>query len=185
MAQRRLSSAASAEVIPRALYPNAVTWRSSTWQLAAVLGPALGGLIYGFGSATAAYTVNGALVLAALLSIARIRHAPPARAPSEGSVLESLGSGVRFVWGLPIVLGALALDLFSVLFGGATGAPAGTGLLRERDFHRELQRNRRLRVGRGETVGHGTIRGVRRPRDAARGGRDGAAGAGAAEAGRD
>ena len=42
-------TALSAEVVPRALYPNAVTWRSSTWQLAAVLGPALGGLIYGFG----------------------------------------------------------------------------------------------------------------------------------------
>ena len=48
-------TALSAEVVPRPLYPNAVTWRSSTWQLAAVLGPALGGLIYGFGNATAAY----------------------------------------------------------------------------------------------------------------------------------
>src|SRR3954470_3086658 len=69
-------TALSAEVVPRALYPNAVTWRSSTWQLAAVLGPALGGLIYGFGTATAAYVVDVMLMFAALVAIARIDHVP-------------------------------------------------------------------------------------------------------------
>ncbi len=135
-------TALSAEVVPRSLYPNAVTWRSSTWQLAAVLGPAVGGLIYGFGNATAAYIVDASLMLAALVAIARIRHAPPVRDRFGESVLESLGSGVRFVWGQPVILGALALDLFSVLFGGATAllpvfadeilhvGPEGLGLLR-------------------------------------------------------
>src|SRR5437899_2198767 len=61
-------TALSAEVVPRELYPNAVTWRSSTWQLAAVLGPALGGLIYGFGNARAAYAVDVALMVGALLA---------------------------------------------------------------------------------------------------------------------
>ena len=60
--------------MPRSLYPNSVTWRSSTWQLAAVLGPALGGLIYGFGTATAAYVVDVTLMVAALVAIARIDH---------------------------------------------------------------------------------------------------------------
>ena len=135
-------TALSAEVVPRPLYANAVTWRSSTWQLAAVLGPALGGLIYGFGNATAAYVVDVTLMVAALLAIARIAHAPAARAPSGESMLESLAGGVRFVWSQPVVLGALALDLFSVLFGGATAllpvfadeilhvGPEGLGLLR-------------------------------------------------------
>jgi MFS family permease len=135
-------TALSAEVVPRPLYPNAVTWRSSSWQLAAVLGPALGGLIYGFGSVTAAYVVDASLMLAALAAIARIRHAPAARARSGESVRESLGTGIRFVWGQPVVLGALALDLFSVLFGGATAllpvfadailhvGPEGLGVLR-------------------------------------------------------
>jgi len=135
-------TALSAEVVPRLLYPNAVTWRSSTWQLAAVLGPALGGLIYGFGDVTAAYAVDAALMLAALSAIARIRHVPPARASSDASVLESLSQGVRFVRGQPVVLGAMALDLFSVLFGGATAllpvfadailhvGPEGLGVLR-------------------------------------------------------
>jgi len=135
-------TALSAEVVPRPLYPNAVTWRSSSWQLAAVLGPALGGLIYGFGSVTAAYVVDASLMLTALAAIARIRHAPAARARSGESVRESLGTGIRFVWGQPVVLGALALDLFSVLFGGATAllpvfadailhvGPEGLGVLR-------------------------------------------------------
>jgi MFS family permease len=135
-------TALSAEVVPRTLYPNAVTWRSSTWQLAAVLGPALGGLIYGFGTATAAYAVDVGLMLVALLSIARIDHVPKAPPPSEGSVLRSLAGGVQFVRGQPVILGALALDLFSVLFGGATAllpvfadqilhvGPKGLGVLR-------------------------------------------------------
>jgi MFS family permease len=135
-------TALSAEVVPRALYPNAVTWRSSTWQLAAVLGPALGGLIYGFGTATAAYAVDAGLMLVALLSIARIDHAPKAPPPSDDSVFQSLAGGVRFVRRQPVVLGALALDLFSVLFGGATAllpvfadqilqvGPKGLGVLR-------------------------------------------------------
>jgi MFS family permease len=135
-------TALSAEVVPRALYPNAVTWRSSTWQLAAVLGPALGGLIYGFGTATAAYAVDVGLMLVALVSIARIDQVPKAPPPSDDSVLQSLAGGVRFVRAQPVVLGALVLDLFSVLFGGATAllpvfadqilhvGPQGLGVLR-------------------------------------------------------
>jgi MFS family permease len=135
-------TALSAELVPRPLYPNAVTWRSSTWQLAAVLGPAIGGLVYGFGNATAAYGVDVALMVVGLISITRIAHAPEARAATHESVVESLAGGVRFVRGQPVILGALTLDLFSVLFGGATAllpvfareilhvGPEGLGLLR-------------------------------------------------------
>ena len=135
-------TALSAEVVPRALYPNAVTWRSSTWQLAAVLGPALGGLIYGFGDVAAAYTVDVALMVVGLLAIAQISRAPKAPPSTDESVFESLAGGVRFVRSQPVILGALTLDLFSVLFGGATAllpvfaaeilhvGPQGLGLLR-------------------------------------------------------
>ncbi|HET7471393.1 MAG TPA: MFS transporter [Gemmatimonadales bacterium] len=135
-------TALSAELVPRPLYPNAVTWRSSTWQLAAVLGPALGGLIYGFGSVTAAYGVDASLMLLAVLAIARIQHAAAARRHGGESVRQSLASGIRFVRSQPVVLGAMALDLFSVLFGGATAllpifadtilhvGPEGLGILR-------------------------------------------------------
>ena len=135
-------SALGAELVPRALYPNAVTWRSSTWQLAEVVGPAIGGLVYGFGSATAAYGADAAIMGMAVFFLARMRHSPPEATPAEESFLESLATGIRFVRGQPVVLGALTLDLFSVLFGGAVAllpvfaaeilhvGPEGLGVLR-------------------------------------------------------
>jgi MFS family permease len=133
--------ALGAELVPRELYPNAVTWRSSTWQLAEVVGPAIGGLVYGFANATAAYAVDATLMGAALLSLARIRHRSEPLV-TEASFLASLVTGVRFVRGQPLILGALTLDLFSVLFGGAVAllpvfaaeilhvGPEGLGVLR-------------------------------------------------------
>jgi hypothetical protein len=112
-------SALGAELVPRELYPNAVTWRSSTWQLAEVVGPAIGGLVYGFGSATAAYGTDAAIMAVGVLSLARMRHSPVPSALANESFRESLATGIRFVRGQPVLLGALSLDLFSVLFGGA------------------------------------------------------------------
>jgi MFS family permease len=135
-------SALGAELVPRDLYPNAVTWRSSTWQLAEVVGPAIGGLIYGFGSARAAYGVDAGLMTVGLLSLARMRHASRRGTLPHESFLQSLATGVRFVRSQPVVLGALTLDLFSVLFGGAVAllpvfaaeilsvGPQGLGILR-------------------------------------------------------
>lgn len=135
-------SALGAELVPRELYPNAVTWRSSTWQLAEVVGPAIGGVVYGFGSATAAYGTDAGLMVVSVLTLVRMLHAPKASAPSTESFLESLATGVRFVREQPIILGALTLDLFSVLFGGAVAllpvfaaeilrvGPEGLGILR-------------------------------------------------------
>jgi MFS family permease len=139
--------ALGAELVPRPLYPNAVAWRSSIWQFAAVLGPALGGILYGFGGPAMAYGVDLALVVVALAAIARVRVVVPAErlAPDtlgQASVAEGLGTGVRFVRSQPVLLGAITLDLFSVLFGGATAllpifaadilhvGPEGLGVLR-------------------------------------------------------
>ena len=134
--------ALGAELVPRELYPNAVAWRSSIWQLAAVIGPALGGLLYGFAGPAAAYGVDLGLTAAALGAITRLRHVGSERPSQEASIVESLGVGVRFLRSRPILLGAITLDLFSVLFGGATAllpifaadilhvGPEGLGLLR-------------------------------------------------------
>ncbi len=134
--------ALGAELVPRQLYPNAIAWRSSTWQLAAVMGPAVGGLVYGFAGAGSAYAVGVALLVSAFISLARVRHAPAPPPVSDESVVESLGTGIRFVRSQPVLLGALTLDLFSVFFGGATAllpifaadilhvGPQGLGLLR-------------------------------------------------------
>jgi MFS family permease len=135
-------SALGAELVPRDLYPNAVTWRSSAWQLAEVVGPAVGGIVYGFGSARAAYGVDAALMGVGVLSLAQVRHSPESSPVTRESFAESLATGVRFVRGQPVILGALTLDLFSVLFGGAVAllpvfaaeilsvGPEGLGLLR-------------------------------------------------------
>ncbi len=140
--------ALGAELVPRELYPNAVAWRSSTWQFAAVVGPALGGLLYGFGGPALAYGVDLVLVVIALSALTTLKRpipladaAPPA-AESEISIAESLGVGIGFVRSQPVLLGALTLDLFSVFFGGATAllpvfaadvlhvGPEGLGVLR-------------------------------------------------------
>jgi MFS family permease len=135
-------SALGAELVPRELYPNAVTWRSSAWQLAEVVGPAIGGLVYGFGSARAAYGLDAALMGVGVLSLVRVRHRPRPGGSSGDSFLASLATGLRFVRSQPVILGALTLDLFSVLFGGAVAllpvfaaeilhvGPEGLGILR-------------------------------------------------------
>jgi MFS family permease len=137
---RPASQALSTELIPVEAYQNASTWRSSTLQLAQVLGPALGGLMLGFGSAAMAYLAEGLLMgfaLAAMLMVA-----PRPRALKPGRVLQGLGEGVVFVFRDRLLLSTMSLDLFAVLFGGAAAllpvfaseilkvGPQGFGLLR-------------------------------------------------------
>jgi MFS family permease len=134
--------ALGAELIPRAVYENAVAWRSSTWQTAAVVGPAVGGLLYGFSGAVAAYGVDAALMLFALGAFVFMRYTPTARVLVDESIYAGLITGLRFVWGEPVILGALSLDLFSVFLGGAEAllpifaseilrvGPQGLGILR-------------------------------------------------------
>jgi MFS family permease len=134
--------ALGAEIVPRPLYPNAVAWRSSTWQTAAVMGPALGGLLYGFASATVAYVVDAALMSVALVAFASIAYEPRFLTQATESMVESLKLGLRFVWRESVLLSALTLDLFCVLLGGAEAllpifadrilhvGPQGLGILR-------------------------------------------------------
>jgi MFS family permease len=134
--------ALSAELVPRALFKNAITWRSGTWQLASVAGPALGGLLYALGGTLLAYAVDAALMLTAVLILLSIRHRSPVREGRGEGVWDSVAGGVRFVVREPVILGALTLDLFSVLFGGAVAllpifaaeilhvGPIGLGVLR-------------------------------------------------------
>ena len=123
LARSFLQSARSpliAEIVPRELYANAATWRSSTWQLASVVGPALGGLSYAAFGARLTFGVNILFGAAALVSMWLIRHVPPPRALASASLLESLGESWRFLRRQPVILGALTLDMFAVFFGGAT-----------------------------------------------------------------
>lgn len=112
-------TAMAAELVPRADYENSVAWRSSAWQLAAVGGPAMGGLLYGFSGAHATYGLDVTLSLIALVTLMRVPYARHAASTTTTVLRDSLADGIRFVMSQPVILGALALDMFSVLFGGA------------------------------------------------------------------
>jgi len=115
---RPASQALSTELIPRSAYANAATWRSLSFHTAMVAGPALGGALVAV-SMRAAYTAEVVLLLAGFASFLfiapRLRPTGPARDGFGKGLLE----GVRFVFREKVVLGALSLDLFAVLFGGA------------------------------------------------------------------
>jgi MFS family permease len=108
-------------IVPDEVLTNAVTWTSSGWQIASVVGPALGGIGLWLTSGRAAWVY----VLAALFSagsaamIVPIRP-KPAEHRSEEVTLKSLLAGLRFVFKTDLILAAITLDLFAVLLGGAT-----------------------------------------------------------------
>lgn len=126
----------------KAYYINAVSWSSTTWQGASVVGPAIGGLIYGFFGIVASYGADVLLMLLAFLFFFQIGAKPLPVTAERLPIRESLLSGIRFVFGNQVILSAISLDLFAVLFGGAVAllpifasdilqtGPQGLGFLR-------------------------------------------------------
>jgi MFS family permease len=114
-----------AQIVPEEAFENTATWSSSSWQLATVVGPALGGLVIAvLRSATVVYVLNAvaALVFAILLMPIRVRPSavPGRRETHERTTWHQLREGMSFLRRTPIMLAAITLDLFAVLFGGAT-----------------------------------------------------------------
>jgi MFS family permease len=113
-------SALLPQLVPAWMFSNAATWNSSAFQIAAVAGPALGGLVvsWHFMGPTGAYLLDAgcALTFCALMFALRCRPAEHSREPAT---LATLLAGVRFVWRTKVILGAITLDLFAVLLGGA------------------------------------------------------------------
>jgi MFS family permease len=106
-------------LVPPEVFPNAVAWNSSTWQVATIIGPSLGGLAYGMWAAAPPVYV-GCAVLEAGTVLLLFGLRAPAQAVTRGRVdVESLLAGLRYVWRQKLVLGAISLDLFAVLLGGA------------------------------------------------------------------
>jgi MFS family permease len=123
-------------------FPNAVTWSSSFFQTATILGPMAGGLIYGFASSPAPVYASATIAYSiALLLLSSIRLNIAARARIEEPVGVIL-DGLRYIWRSKLILGSMSLDLFAVLLGGAVAllpvysreilhtGPNGLGLLR-------------------------------------------------------
>jgi MFS family permease len=105
-------------IIPRESYARGAGIGSSMFQIGLILGPTIGGLLIGFASKTAAYLIASALCTGGLLAMLSLSVKEPPALPSS-SVFNSIGQGLRFVWGNQIVFGAQMLDMFAVLFGGA------------------------------------------------------------------
>lgn len=112
-------TALSADLVPREIYLNAITWRSSTWQFAAVAGPAAGGLLLGYGGPALAYGAAALLLLLSCVALYFVAARPRPAATEGVSGLTGLLEGIRFMRTQPVLLGAITLDLFSVLFAGA------------------------------------------------------------------
>jgi MFS family permease len=135
-------NALAAEVVPRPLFASCVAWRTGVWQIAAVTGPAVGGVLYASVGPTASYVVAAALMAMAFLSVARIRVVAPRVLGAAGSMRASVREGLAFLLARRLFLGAMTLDLLAVLFGGAVAllpifaeeilhsGPQGLGILR-------------------------------------------------------
>jgi MFS family permease len=108
-------------IVPEELLGSAVTWGSSSWQIANVVGPALGGMgLWAMsGKASGIYVAAAAFSLASAAVLIPIRPRPMQRS-SKGMTLESLLAGLRFVFKTDLILAAITLDMFAVLLGGAT-----------------------------------------------------------------
>jgi MFS family permease len=129
-------------LVPVEVFPNAVAWNSSAYHTAAILGPAIGGLVYAlFRGPIAVYITSVIACLVATAALARIRARASVREKEKVSVRTVL-AGLNYIWTHKIIFGSISLDLFAVLLGGAVAllpvyareilhtGPWGLGLLR-------------------------------------------------------
>lgn len=105
-------------IVSRDIFPRASALMSSVSEFAVIIGPAVGGILYAFGS-TLVYALTGILLLLSSILISQISMKKEVFKPEPASI-KSLFAGISFIKSRPIVLGAISLDLFAVLFGGAT-----------------------------------------------------------------
>ena len=108
-----------ARVLPRTQYARGAGFGSVIFQAGLVVGPALGGALTGWAGKHIAYAVAVGFALVAVVAVRTLRVTEPPPPPQKLPVFSSIAEGARFVWGHQILLGALALDMFAVLLGGA------------------------------------------------------------------
>jgi MFS family permease len=143
---RSFNGTASRSILPLLVsqehFPNAVAWNASIFQAATILGPSFGGIVYAaFRGASAVYAIALVTAVAATISSLRIKPEVKAR-PREPMTFKTVFAGLHYIWTKKLILGAISLDLFAVLLGGAVAllpvyareilhtGPWGLGLLR-------------------------------------------------------
>jgi len=129
-------------LVPEEHFPNAVAWNATTFQAATILGPSFGGILYAaFHGPSAVYLSATVVAVGGLISTFKIKTEGKAR-PREPMTFKTAFAGLHFIWRQKLILGAISLDLFAVLLGGAVAllpvyakeilltGPWGLGLLR-------------------------------------------------------
>lgn len=130
------------QLVSREQLPNAITWGSSTWEVASISGLGLGGLLYGLAGIVNTYIVMFGFCLLALVAVLQIapRSVPPTDATETAG--QRIRTGLRFVYNNHLIITTITLDMFAVLFGGAVAllpvfakdilhvGPVGLGVLR-------------------------------------------------------
>ena len=130
------------QLVPEKDFPNAVAWNATTFQASTILGPAFGGILYAaFHGPSVVYGLATLTAIGATFSTFRIRPDVKAR-PREPMTFKTVFAGLHYIWSKKLILGAISLDLFAVLLGGAVAllpvyareilhtGPWGLGLLR-------------------------------------------------------
>lgn len=130
------------QLVPRHLYGNAIRLNTTFWLIASIVGPMLAGFVYAFLGISAAYLIDAVLLVGGLFFYFSIPKRPLPAVSEEQGVREKIKSGLRFVIKTEIILAAISLDMFAVLFGGAVAllpifaaeilmvGPQGLGMLR-------------------------------------------------------
>jgi MFS family permease len=143
---RSFNGTASRSILPQLVpdehFANAVAWNATTFQAATILGPSLGGILYAaFHGPSAVYALAMVTAVGALASMFKIKTRPQMR-KREPMTMKTVFAGLTFIWRQKLILGAISLDLFAVLLGGAVAllpvyareilhtGPWGLGLLR-------------------------------------------------------
>jgi len=137
---RPASAAMLPEVVPTEAFERAVAWSSSMWQGAAIIGPAIGGVLLTVLSSRGVYLLAASLSSFGAFYVSRVEGLS-GRTPIREMSVSTLLAGVRYVWAHPLILGSVSLDLFAMLLGGAVAlmpifaemlhvGPWGLGLLR-------------------------------------------------------
>jgi len=136
------SQALVPQLVPEEHFGNAVAWAASIFQASTVLGPAVGGLIYGWSHGAHSVYGASACVYVASFAFVLMMHVRTGRMEKKDVSIETLLAGFRYVWEEKIILGSISLDLFAVLLGGAVAllpvyaqdilhvGPRGLGVLR-------------------------------------------------------
>lgn len=113
------SQAITPNLVPREHFANAVTWFSSSWHLATVAGPAIGGLLYAFAGTLVVFTSATIIFAVAAVCAGALRtNLDPPKSGRGPISMQSLFAGFTFMWSRPVMFGAVALDCVAVLFGG-------------------------------------------------------------------